>query len=93
MKFATLYVLDPDYELASLESVEKHVNAKKHLLGVPSAKKMKQDGLDLAEMIIGLLKKVEDLALYAIRHEQDMGKQAAEMKWQAEEIFRLHWGR
>ena len=73
------YVFEKDYKLASLEHVEKYLNENKHLPEIPSAKEIKTDGLDLAEMNLKLLKKVEELTLYAIqqdkreqRHEEEI---------------------
>jgi hypothetical protein len=60
------YVFEKDYKLPSLTAVEKHIAANKHLPGVPSAAEMKEKGVDLSEMNMTLLKKVEELTLYAI---------------------------
>lgn len=42
----------------------------KHLPEIPSAKEIQKDGLDLAEMNLLLLKKVEELTLRAIANEK-----------------------
>jgi hypothetical protein len=64
------YVFEKDYKLNSLEHVERYVNENKHLPEIPSAKEIKENGLDLAEMNLKLLKKVEELTLYAIKQEK-----------------------
>jgi hypothetical protein len=77
------YVFEKDYKLASLENVEKFVDKHKHLPEIPSAKEMKAKGLDLAEMNLKLLKKVEELTLYAIKQEkrdQKHEQQISELK-------------
>jgi hypothetical protein len=60
------YVFTKDYKLPSLKEVEKHIATEKHLPDVPSAAEMKKKGLDLVSMNMALLKKVEELTLYAI---------------------------
>lgn len=60
------YVFAEDYKLKSLEEVETFVNANKHLPGVPSAKEVVANGLDLATMDAKLLEKIEELTLYMI---------------------------
>lgn len=73
------YVFEKDYELASLEKVGAFVEKNKHLPDVPSAKQMKSDGLDLVKMNFTLLKKVEELTLYAIKQEKRDRQRDAEM--------------
>lgn len=60
------YVFEPDYELPPLDEIEAYVKAHKHLPEIPSAADIKRDGLDLAEMNLLLLKKVEELTLHLI---------------------------
>jgi len=64
------YVFEPDYELNSLAYIADYVKTNKHLPEIPSAKEIKKDGLDLAEMNLLLLKKVEELTLHAIENEK-----------------------
>lgn len=72
------YVFEDDYKLASLEHVESYVKKNKHLPEVPSAREIKEKGMDLAEMNLVLLKKVEELTLHSIRQEKELRKQAAD---------------
>ncbi|WP_257667133.1 hypothetical protein [Parapedobacter tibetensis] len=60
------YVFEPDYELTPLSEVEAYVKEHKHLPEIPSAADIQRDGLDLAEMNLLLLKKVEELTLIVI---------------------------
>jgi hypothetical protein len=60
------YVFDKTYSLSSLNKVEKFIQTNKHLPEVPSAAEMKKQGVDLSEMNMVLLKKVEELTLYVI---------------------------
>ncbi|WP_257666482.1 hypothetical protein [Parapedobacter tibetensis] len=60
------YVFEPDYKLPSLSEVEAYVKEHKHLPGISSAKDIQRDGLDLAEMNLLLLKKIEEMTLMMI---------------------------
>lgn len=73
------YVFEKDYRLASLDHVEKYVKEQKHLPEIPSAEEMKKKGMDLAEMNLRLLKKVEELTLYSIQQEKRMRQQEREL--------------
>jgi hypothetical protein len=64
------YVFEKDYKLAKLEQVEAFVTKNKHLPEVPSAKQLKEKGMDLVEMNLILLKKIEELTLHAIQQEK-----------------------
>lgn len=60
------YVFDKDYALMSLEEVEKFIKTNGHLPGVPSAKQVFEEGIDLAAMNAILLQKIEELTLLMI---------------------------
>jgi hypothetical protein len=76
------YVFEKGYKLPSLKSVEKHIAANKHLPDVPSASEMKKNGVDLSQMNMTLLKKVEELTLYVI----DQNKQIMEQNKKIEAL-------
>ena len=76
------YVFEKDYNLPNLKTVEDHITTKKHLPGVPSAAEMKENGVDLSQMNMILLKKVEELTLYVI----DQNKQIMEQNKKIEEL-------
>lgn len=80
------YVFEPDYNLKSLEEIESYVKANKHLPEIPSAKQIKADGLNLAEMNLLLLKKVEEMTLQLIQMNNEMKKQGEKIDGQAEKI-------
>jgi hypothetical protein len=73
------YVFEKGYQLASLDRVEKYVEKNKHLPDIPSAKQIMNEGVDLAEMNMKLLRKVEELTLHAIRQEKAIKKQSEEI--------------
>ncbi|WP_157494176.1 tail fiber protein [Fulvivirga imtechensis] len=60
------YVFEEDYALTSLEELESHLKEKKHLPGIPTAKEVEENGVNLGEMNAKLLEKVEELTLYVI---------------------------
>jgi hypothetical protein len=60
------FVFEKDYALPSLQEVEKFVTENKHLPEIASAKEMQKEGINLSEMNIKLLKKIEELTLYVI---------------------------
>lgn len=60
------YVFAKDYKLMSLKEVENYININGHLPEVPSTKEAIKNGIELKEMNILLLKKVEELTLHLI---------------------------
>lgn len=60
------FVFEKDYNLPSLNSVDKYIRENKHLPEIASATEMKKDGINLSEMNIKLLQKIEELTLYSI---------------------------
>lgn len=83
------YVFKPDYKLASLSEVEAFTQANGHLPEVPSAEDVEKNGLDLAQMNLVLLKKVEELTLHAIAQEKMLEVQRSEMVAQKARLDRL----
>jgi hypothetical protein len=66
------YVFDKDYKLCSLEEIKNYIDQNKHLPGVPSAKEMEKNGVQLGEMNMLLLKKIEELTLYVIEKDKEI---------------------
>ena len=60
------FVFSPDYRLKPLGEVEAFVRENRHLPDIPSEKEMKENGLNLNDMQISLLQKIEELTLYMI---------------------------
>jgi len=65
------FVFNNDYKLASLYDVENFINTNKHLPGVPSATEMTSKGLNVGDMNMTLLQKVEELTLYMINLQKE----------------------
>ena len=60
------YVFEDDYDLLPLKDLETYVKQFKHLPGVPTAREIEHNGLNITETQLILLKKVEELTLYMI---------------------------
>lgn len=78
------YVFNKDYKLPTLKEVEKHINDKGHLKDIPSAKEVKDNGIELGEMNKLLLQKVEELTLYII----DLNKKVDAQQKQIETLVK-----
>ena len=77
------YVFADGYKLPSLAEVEAFIKKNKHLPEVPSAKTIESNGLDLGDNQAVLLKKIEELTLYAIEQQKQieaMKKEIENMK-------------
>ena len=83
------YVFKEGYDLKSLEEVQNYINEHGHLPNVPSAKEMEANGIQLGEMNMKLLEKIEELTLYMleIKQEQRLLKQEnKELKLQLQKL-------
>ncbi len=60
------YVFDKNYKRMSLNQIEDFIKINKHLPGIPSKKELAENGVDLNEMQMLLLKKIEELTLEII---------------------------
>jgi hypothetical protein len=69
------YVFNSDYNLLSLEEIKTYIDKHKHLPEVPSAKEMETNGVQLGEMNMLLLKKIEELTLYVIEQSNELKEQ------------------
>lgn len=58
------YVFQQNYELRSLADLKSYVKENNHLPGVPSAKEIDEEGLNVGEINAALLEKIEELTLY-----------------------------
>ncbi len=74
------YVFAKDYKLMPLKEVETYINTNGHLPEVPSTEEAIQNGIELKEMNILLLKKVEELTLHAIEQNKRIEKLEANAK-------------
>lgn len=69
------YVFKKDYNLLSLEEVKSFIDENGHLPNMPSAQQIVDDGgFELKEMNVKLLEKIEELTLYIIQQNEEIGK-------------------
>ena len=68
------YVFDEDYDLPTLEEVQKHIDEKGHLPNIPSAEEVEKNGVELGEMDRLLLEKIEELTLHVIQLKNEIKK-------------------
>ncbi len=81
------YVFLEDYNLKTIEEVAQHILEKGHLPNIPSAKEMEKEGINLKEMNLKLLEKIEELTLYTIQQQKRINELEG-LKKEIEEIKR-----
>jgi hypothetical protein len=74
------YVFSPAYSQLSLDEVERYVNQNRHLPDIPSTAEVEKDGIDLGSNQALLLKKIEELTLYAIEQNKKAEQQDKKIK-------------
>ncbi|NJO91393.1 MAG: hypothetical protein HC831_22355 [Chloroflexia bacterium] len=66
------FVFNENYPIQSLEELEAFVKQNKHLPEIASAAEMENNGIELGEMNIKLLQKIEELTLYLIEQDKEV---------------------
>lgn len=66
------FVFQENYQLKPLEEVAAYIKANNHLPEIASAEAMKKNGLELGQMNIKLLQKIEELTLYMIEMKEQL---------------------
>ncbi|NER12988.1 hypothetical protein GWK08_06025 [Leptobacterium flavescens] len=66
------YVFANDYDLRTLEELQKYIQQNKHLPNIPSAKEMETNGVELGIMNMKLLEKIEELTLYTLKQQTEL---------------------
>jgi hypothetical protein len=66
------YVFDKDYPLPSLIDTENFIQKNRHLPGMDKADDIKANGINLGEMDVKLVEKIEQLTLYLIDHNKTL---------------------
>jgi len=69
------FVFEEDYNLPTLDFIEKHIKKKKHLPEIASAKEMENNGVNIGNFQIQLLQKIEELTLYTIQQQKELNTQ------------------
>lgn len=60
------YVFENDYDLMPLNRLEKYINENKHLPNIPSAEEVHAKGIDVTDLQMKQLEKIEELTLHLI---------------------------
>ncbi|MEO9512726.1 MAG: hypothetical protein ABJN84_16720 [Flavobacteriaceae bacterium] len=74
------YVFKEDYDLKPLEEVQNYIKVNGHLPNIPSAQEMEENGIQLGEMNMKLLEKIEELTLYVLELKKENESQQQEIE-------------
>lgn len=76
------YVFQSGYNPLTLDELERFIVQNKHLPDVPTAEQAKETGINLGEMNVVLLRKIEELTLYLIelKKENEVMKEKFELR-------------
>lgn len=64
------YVFEKGYKLKPLSEIHSFISENGHLPEIPSEDEVKKNGMNVADMQVMLLKKIEELTLYAIEQQK-----------------------
>lgn len=74
------YVFEPGYALMPLEQLSAFVSENGHLPDIPSAAQTAQDGLNMSQLQLKLLQKVEELTLYTLQQQAQIETLQAQLR-------------
>jgi hypothetical protein len=74
------YVFKPDYLNKTLPEIESYISEHKHLPDLPTASEVREKGIDLGEMNVKLLQKIEEMTLLLIEQNKRIQKLESERK-------------
>lgn len=80
------YVFAPEYNLLPLDKVKDFIIENRHLPNVPSAADFEENGVNLSQLQMKLLEKIEELTLYTLHQETRIQELESKML----EISRSH---
>ncbi|RDD64393.1 hypothetical protein DU478_20570 [Thalassococcus profundi] len=83
------YVFEDGYALRPLSEVAAFIGTNRHLPEVPSAAEIAAQGLDMTDMQMRLLKKVEELTLYTLEQQEIIDTQKRRLQAQEAETADL----
>ena len=66
------FVFEEKFQLMDLEKVREYIKENGHLPNIPSAEKIKENGIDLGDMDARLLQKIEELTLYILAQQNQI---------------------
>jgi hypothetical protein len=68
------YVFADNYQLKSLQEIEKFIIQNKHLPNIPSAAEVEKNGIEIGDMQKRMMEKIEELTLYVIELEKKINE-------------------
>lgn len=74
------FVFEKDYNLRPLSEVNSYIQQNQHLPEIPSAAEMQEKGVNMNELQMQLLQKVEELTLYIIQQEKRIQELESQIK-------------
>lgn len=77
------FVFHENYDIMSLQELEKRIQEKGHLPGIPSAREVASEGISVGALQAKLLEKIELLTLYVIqqaKENEDLKKEIAQLR-------------
>lgn len=74
------FVFSKSYVLPKADEISAFIHANGHLQGIPTAKEVKANGVDLGEMNAKLLQKVEELTLLLLEQDKKIKAQDVLLK-------------
>lgn len=83
------FVFSEDYKLPSLYEVETHIKAKGTLPDIPSEQEVQENGVNLGDMQVKLLQKIEELTLYTIEQQKQLEEQGKLIRTLQQQIDNL----
>ncbi len=66
-------VFSPDYSLRPLAEVSSYINEYSHLPDIPSGEEVQREGVEVTSFSMSLLRKVEELTLYVLQQQEQLG--------------------
>ncbi len=73
------FVFEPEYKLADLKEVEQYINQNGHLPEIPKTSEVAKEGINIGELNVKLLQKIEELTLYIIQQNNKIEQQGKEL--------------
>jgi len=82
------YVFEQGYELTSLKELRAFIERYKHLPGIPNEKEVIANGIDLEDMAVLQMQKIEELTLYLLDQDKRMNQQEQLIKELRNELMK-----
>jgi len=80
------YVFEEDYDLMELEELGQYISENKHLPSIPSAEEVEKSGINMTELQLKLLEKIEELTLYTLQQEEMIRRQEESFQAQVDTL-------